>query len=659
MSGSGPEIRVLDPDVAARIAAGEVVDRPAAALKELLENALDAGARRVEVRFAEGGIASLAVTDDGGGIPASSLHLALTRHATSKIRRAEDLYALRSYGFRGEALAAIAAAAGRLEVASRPGNDADGCRIVVADGAIGEPEPCAMAPGTRVVVEDLFGRLPARRAFLRSARGETAAIHDMVLRMALAAPDVAFRLAGERGDVFVSYGTGKVDDVLAQAYGEGLRSGLLPVTYETGSVRIDGYLADPAFARPTRGGGTLAVQGRVVESRSLAHAVESAYQGRLPRGRFPVYALSIRLDPAQVDVNVHPQKREVRFSDERRVYGALHHASSLAFAGRKVGFARPEGLGTSPGLDGEADGLAAGPDTPRQEAEERVGRSNWPFGEGLAVEGRSGPGTAGEAEEDVSEDDPGAWLPGRTHRTREVRISSGTDRLWSLSSTERIGPDRPESSLPPADPLQSTLLDPTGPGATVPFGAPRSKRLAALRQVRLLYIVAESDDGLRLVDQHAASERIRYEDLLAALKTGHAQVRQRLITPLVLSVQSGLEEICEAHEEDLLRWGFEARPFGTGAVRVWAVPPGLSLAGRALEALLQTFATGADGHHERAALVACHTAVRAGDPLSLTEMQRLLDDLSLCEAPATCPHGRPTVRGWTWPEIDRLFARRA
>ncbi len=666
---SASDIQILDPDVAARIAAGEVVDRPASALKELLENALDAGAHRVEVRFEEGGAALLSVTDDGEGMPSEALGLSVARHATSKIRRVEDLEGLTTYGFRGEALAAVAAAARRLEIASRLGTGADGYRIRVEDGVLTGPEPIALKPGTRVVVEDLFGRLPARKAFLKSVRGETAALHDIAVRVALAAPELALGLTGERGEIFRAYGSGDRADVMTVAYGEPIRRALLPVAYGTTGIEIEGYLADPSFTRPTRSGGTLAVQGRVVESRSLAYAIESAYQGRLMRGRFPVYVLAVRVDPSRVDVNVHPQKHEVRFSDERAVYAAVHRACLTALEGRTVGFpvssprvtggtaspSDPAGVGEA-GLAWPSQGTGTGTATDTSpEGGEGESRGENPPG---APRVRTEPST-----DSGSWHDPpvGDWLSGRLTPHQDARQSRRLPVGGPVPSDPQLeeGPVRTaEEEGPMASPRSALPLSPS-PGVAPAYALPTTEsRLLALRQVRLLYIVAESDQGLRIVDQHAASERVRYEELLEALRAGRAQVRQRLIAPLVLNVDPGLEDLCEKHQADLLDWGFEARPFGTGVIRVWAVPPGLKLATKALQELLHTFAAERDGQHERAALVACHTAARRGDPLSLADMQRLLDDLVRCEAPATCPHGRPTVRGWTWEEVARLFARR-
>lgn len=672
---STSDIAILPADVASRIAAGEVVDRPASALKELLENALDAGAHRIDVRFSEGGIRLLSVSDDGDGMTEAALRLAVERYATSKIRRAEDLQALVTYGFRGEALAAMAAAATRLTLASRPGPDAEGACLEVTDGSIGAPWPVAMAPGTRITIEDLFGRLPARKAFLKSARGEAAALHETVLKMALAAPRIALRLTGDHGEIFASYGTGDRADVMVQAYGDSLRNRLLPVSHEQHGVRVEGYLSDPSLARPTRGGSTITVQGRVVESRSLAHAVESAYQGRLPRGRFPVYALAIQLDPADVDVNVHPQKREVRFSDEGRVYSSVHRACLLAFEGHSVGFVVP-GPGAEP----------ARPGTSPEQVRTSTQPDAWPFGpsetEGtsdapIAPVAPGGPLDNGPTPVDPwpppEDTGPGHWLTGRLARPVERPLrQQGLGELENAASAGERAAERGQNpqgeAVPEAVPEAEAKeeLAPTlargisGPDRSFATAfAAAGRRLTALRQVRLLYIVAENPDGLELVDQHAASERIRYEALREAQRAGRAQVRQRLLTPLVLTVDPGLEEVCETHHRELLDWGFEADPFGPGTVRVHSVPPGLIGAGKALQELLQTFASGEDGRHDRAALVACHTAVRAGDPLSLADMQRILDDLALCEAPATCPHGRPTVRGWSWAEVARLFARRA
>jgi len=602
MSGA---IRVLSEEAVAKIAAGEVVERPAAALKELLENSVDAGARRIEAAIEGGGVTRIEVADDGGGIAPDELLLALTRHATSKIARAEDLGTVVTYGFRGEALPAIAAAAARLTVRSRAAT-ADGAEVVVEAGVIGPVVPAAQAPGTRVEVLDLFGRLPARRAFLRAAQTEAAACHDVVLRCALAAPQVAVRLRTERGEAFASAGTGDRADVLARAYGPAIRADLVAVDYATPTVRVTGYVATPERARATRVGQTLLVRGRPVTSRAIAYAAESAYAGRLPRGRFPVFVLAVDVDPAAVDVNVHPQKREVRFADERLVAGSVHNAVVRAL---EAGL-RPPGPPPAP---------------------------------------------------------TGEWVPARL--APALPSARQTVVPWPEPSRPAAVPAAPVAVPAPvparaggvspgfADPVTTASPGGAGDAPDALLGG-----LVALRQVRLTYILAEGPDGLYVVDQHAAHERVRYEEIGRADATGRAPARQRLLPPLVLDLPPALVEVAAARGADLTAAGFDADPFGPASVRVREVPAGMRLPGQVLRDLLEALGDPTDNApaaHRRRALLACRTAVRAGDALGLAEMGAILATLAVCQAPATCPHGRPTVRRLAWDEVGGWFRRRA
>lgn len=618
---SDGEIRLLPEDAIARIAAGEVVERPAAALKELIENALDAGARRVGIAIAGGGIDLLEVTDDGAGMAPESLGLALTRHATSKIAQADDLEHLVTYGFRGEALPAIAAAAGRLVLRSARAGEA-GAEVVVADGVAGPVLPAAQAPGTTVRVEALFARLPARRAFLHASAAEASACHDVALRAALAMPQVAIRLRSERGEVFASTGSGDRADVLARAQGGAVRAALLPVAHREDGVRVEGYVAEPGFARSTRAGQTFLVRARPVTGRSLVYAAESAYAGRLPRGRFPVFVLAIDLEPEAVDVNVHPQKREVRFRDERRVMGVVHVAVRRALEGM-----RPPVLAAL-----SAVGPAAG-----AEARPSVGDVGaHPAAGGEWVTGRLGsPPLAAEARPSWPAPGPATAAP------------SPPPRVTAL----------PAPALPPAPSGRAEPASDRGDRADVlPVG------LTPIRQLRLVFIVAEGADGLYLIDQHAAHERVRYEAIEAAERAGRGPARQRLLPPLVLPLPAALVEVLAERENDVREAGFVATPFGPDAARVTEAPAGVDLPGQLLRDLLGSLGDPTDSapaEHRRRALLACRSAVRAGDALAPAEMARILADLAACRAPWTCPHGRPTVHRLTWDEMAGFFRRRA
>jgi DNA mismatch repair protein MutL len=587
----------LDPETVGRIAAGEVVERPAAALKELVENALDAGARRVDVRLGEGGLGLIEVVDDGSGMSPEELPLALERHATSKIRSADDLERLVTYGFRGEALPAIAAVS-RLTLASRPAACEAGAQVVAEGGAVGPVVSVGMAPGTRVVVERLFANVPARRRFLKGERAEAAACHDALRRIALAAPAVAFRLHGA-GSAPVWQTTGSADPARAwrEVYGETAAEApwpLGPAVARLGdgsAVSVAGLVSAPSASRASRLAQTFVVNGRVVTSAALRYALESAYQGHLARGRYPAALVEVRVAPQAVDVNVHPQKREVKFADERGVAALVHRAVLRAIeAGRGA-----TAIGTAP------DARAA-----------------------IALPGR-----------------PAATL----------------DRLAFPPLPGRFGPPVPHA--PPQ--RVSEPAPPYAPPGAADGDEPSSlwSEAVVLRQIRRLYLLAEDAAALYLIDQHAAAERVLYERLMAP---GAGPPRQVLLAPIV--VETGPVAAAQAadHAAALLALGLRVEPFGDRAVLVREAPAGAADPARLVTDLLDTFATGrqadAEARHRRLALVACHSAVRAGDPLSQAEMEALLRDLGRCANPFTCPHGRPAVRRLPFGEVAAWFKRR-
>ncbi|MGE3961494.1 MAG: DNA mismatch repair endonuclease MutL [Dehalococcoidia bacterium] len=613
-----PRIQLLPPEVAARIAAGEVIERPASVVKELIENALDAGAGRIEVEVDAGGIDRIRVRDDGCGIPPDQVVDAFERHATSKLRSEHDLYAVRTLGFRGEALAAIAAAAD-VDLTTRPAADDAASAVRVRDGRVQHHGAAGSAAGTSIEARDLFAALPARRRFLRAPRAEARAVAQVVTDYALAYPEVAFRLTSDGRTALQSPGSGDPRDAVAAVHGAevagALRPGHADRAEEDGvAAEVSVLAGPPSMHRANRGYLHLVANGRAIQSRALAHAVEQAYAGLMPAGRHPVALVRITVPPDQVDVNVHPTKAEVRFRHERLVYAVVHAAVRDAIgAAPAAGYRLPDATG-------------AGVDAPPGEE----ARGALPF----------------------------AWDPTADIAARLDAPVPPTGREV-VAGAQAHGFVRP----PGAGAGESAASTDAAPGSP---GTSMRERLPALRpmgQVDLTYIVAEGVDGMYLVDQHAAHERVLYEQTLARRRSGEA-ASQPLLEAVVASLTPAQAALAAAERGGLEAIGWVLDETDGAALIVRAVPAGLRGPDRAdparglreyldrLEA--EERLTGPD---RVAATLACRAAVMAGDRLDAEQQRALLLALEGCETPQSCPHGRPTMLHLSRAALDRSFGR--
>lgn len=595
-------IRLLPPEVAGKIAAGEVVERPASVVKELVENSLDAGAKEIRVEIRQGGRRLIRVADDGRGIPGDEVHLAFARHATSKLTDVADLDRITSLGFRGEALASIAAVS-QLTILTRPHEQTMGTFLRLDGGQITHEEGRGCPAGTIATVEHLFRNVPARLKFLRQPQTEAGHIHTVITHYALAYPDIRFGLAVDDRPTFQSAGSGKPLDVLIAVYGLEVAEQMLEVEepdvaeasdLDRQALRITGFVGSPTFHRATRRYISLFANRRWIQDRSLAHAVAQAYHTLLPVGRHPVAVLLLDLDPAEIDVNVHPTKQEVRFRDGRRVFSAVQRAVRRTLVER-------------------------------------------------------------------------APVPSMTH----------TPRTWASPEWERrehlLAPDR--AAVVPGQlgmELYRTAVDPVEPGMDpLRVGPVRLPLLRVVGQVGQTYIVAEGPQGMYLVDQHAAHERILYEQLMS--QQGTRQVAsQTLLEPLTLDLDPLLAGILTENLTALNQVGFEVKPFGGTSYLMRAVPSILAVPDvrAALVDILdllrsgsQQTASGDDPLASRAeelliAAVCKRAAIKAGQTLSQEEMLQLVRQLEQCEAPRTCPHGRPTVLHFSVEQLEKEFGRR-
>ncbi len=602
-------IRVLAPDVAAKIAAGEVVERPASVVKELVENAIDAGAKTIRVEIQSGGKRFIQVMDDGCGIPEDEVPLAFARHATSKLASVEDLNRVTTLGFRGEALASIGAVS-QLTFSTRPLEQAAAIRIRIEGAKQVSSGPAGSPAGTIITIENLFYNVPARLKFLKANATEAGHIHRIVSHYALAYPQIRFSLKNENRTTFQTNGNGQLFDALAAVFSLQTARQMIEVEGEetrdssTPAITVYGYTGSPSLHRGTRDQIIFFVNKRWIQDRALNQAVVQAYHTFLPVGRFPVAVLNINLNPADVDVNVHPTKAEVKFQDARLVFKAVQRTVREAV-------------------------VAASP-VPA-------------YGTHVRPSSDFGAGTGGHAGEMRS------WQPtlGGQSRTDFNHFGFETQRTLDGASSEAEGGNNFDDWLA-SDSPESTKMPP----------------MRVVGQIQQMYIITEGPDGLYLIDQHAAHERILYEKL-ATQKAQSAVPRQQLLEPTVLELSPGQAAIVEAELEMLTKVGFEIEPFGGTTYRIRAVPEMLGQTTDPGQAFVDILAEMADGAiplaketHEKIAITVCKRAsIKGGQILSYEEMRELVRQLENTTAPRTCPHGRPTMIHLSAAQLAREFGR--
>jgi len=605
MTGSGPGlIRRLDPEVVGRIAAGEMIARPAAALKELVENSLDAGARRIQIDVVEALDRRLEIADDGCGIRREELALALERYTTSKIRREEDLLAIETLGFRGEALAAIMEIA-RVTLLSRVADAEHAWRVRAEAGVIGELEAAARAPGTTVTVEDLFFNTPVRKRFLKSGPGELRLAREVIVSYALAYPGTAWRVTQDGRSVLELAPAPDLRTRLIQVHGARIDEGILAVdAREENGLGLHGFVGVPELARAGSRHQALFVNGRWIASPWLAQAVRQAYGDVIPGHQAPWAVLFLTVPPDRVDVNLHPTKREVRFLDEGSIFGFVQGAVRPALAKLLPRFFQ--------GLD-DAGGRAA----------------------------HGAPGAGAD------------------------RAPAAQVRFDGLEQARRIyGPGGARESTGAGEGEWGAGLvgEDTGAPAGAPLEDARAAGLVSLWQLHNRYVLAQTRKGLLIIDQHAAHERILYEQIRERLNRDSTGAQQ-LLFPVVLELTDEEAELYRQLEAGLTRLGFDAEVIAERGLLVRGVPPLWKIRGEA--SLLRDLLDEAAGLNLRpgetaeglARAFACRAAIRAGEPLSVEEMNQLVDQLFATETPHGDPHGRPTFAFISLADLDRRFGR--
>jgi DNA mismatch repair protein MutL len=630
------KIHILDEHIANQIAAGEVVERPSSVVKELVENAIDAGSTTVDVVVEEGGLSLIRVTDNGSGMEAADCETAFQRHATSKIATGKDLFQIRTLGFRGEALPSIAAVA-KVECTTSAEETGLGRRIHIEGGAIKAFEETAASRGTDFVVRELFFNTPARLKYMKTIQTELGHISDYMYRLAIAKPDIAFTLKHNGNMLLQSLGNGDLLQVLASVYGTATAKAMVPVLVEHSDYRIDGYVSKPELTRANKAGITMIVNGRYIRNYSLSNALISAYHTLLPIHRFPIGALHIRMDPSLIDVNVHPAKLEARFSMEQELT-QLIEKTVRSVIGRQVLI--PE---------------AAKPALKKELILEQV---SFYGNESARTAPIPLPNGAGETKAAAFPDRPVSPSPVKEYRNdgQRAHAPAAPSVPAGQRSSERKNNDMESWTQlysPPATSSGSVRKD----AAVFP-------KLYPIGQMGGTYIVAQNEEGLYLIDQHAAHERINYEYYYR--KFGQpAEASQELLVPITLEFTSAEASVLTKQLPMFEQAGVYLEPFGGASFIVRAYPHWFPSGEE--KAIIEEMAEWVLAERQAidlvkmreksAILCSCKASVKANQRLSTMEMEVLLERLAQCDIPYTCPHGRPIVVSFSLYELEKMFKR--
>lgn len=618
-------IHVLEKEVADKIAAGEVIERPLSIVKELVENSIDAGARSITVEIKKGGKNYIRVTDDGCGIKSDEVEIAFLRHATSKISRAKDLESIETLGFRGEALASIAAVS-RTEIITKTAEEKAGTRLVIEGSSIAEREATGCPGGTTIVVRDLFYNTPARRKFMKSDAGESSAVIEFVSRISLAYPHLRIRMISNGNMLFSTPGKGDRYKNILTVFSRELGDGLIPVQAEEGNLRLEGYISNPGESRATRKQQIFFVNGRVVDSKVIQKGISQAYADKLFEGRFPIAFLFLAIRPDSLDVNIHPNKREIRFNDEdfvtefirKSLREALLSKESIPEVKEKMLFRRPFPEPTAAKRESAAPEPVAAADKIEAEVppeEEQVNIKK------LLSNIRN--------EEDRRE-------PELREAVAEYQVKPSPEADIFVESSETILPKTPA-------PFDFDELTITGSI----FGT---------------YITAVDESCFYLIDQHAAHERIFFEKLMKQYRQSETYC-QPVMLPITLNVSYDVAESQDDWVPHLNRMGFQAEVFGPRTYRIKGIPAFMELeeAERFLKDFTEQAAAGIKIDNlpaiEKIIMRSCKSAVKAHDYLKDEEIRSLFEELKQCENPFSCPHGRPTFIKMTQYEIEKMFKR--
>ena len=670
-----PTIHVLDETTINQIAAGEVVERPASVIKELVENAIDAGATSIEVEIAEGGIEYMRITDNGCGMSEVDARLAVLRHATSKIRSADDLYDIASLGFRGEAIASIASVS-KFTLRTRQETDTMGTRIYIEGGHMVDCDPCGTSVGTSIEVKDLFYNTPARRKFLKSTRTEANKIQDMIGKLALSHTHIAFKCIVDTRVTIMTPGNHKMVDTIAALYGFKVSEDVFPIAYETEGIYVEGVVSKPTVLKSSRQWQTTIVNQRVISDKAIYKAIDTAYHALLPKGGYPLVVLQIVVPPGTVDINVHPRKSEVKFSDDKPVFKAVYNSilQALEHPTHHRTSQQEETIATAIDYDKVFTGRSQGftvmrektealVDTIRQKgytAPQRTVYEQGNFNKTLDVNENFVPKSYTQEDKDrfraIRESRPNlvpsSVEPYINHAGNES-VSIYLSTVQGLAGDSRTG-----------DALGIDSSYDTDHGNSYNTNASKTVAnhgLLPMGQVASCYILAKKGDDLYIIDQHAAHERVRYDKLC---KSSESIPMQELLMPMYMDVSEEELTLAEEQRDALLDLGFQVDQGGPTSLRIDGHPVDI-IESKVPEILQYVFSymhdhqspSAAQLRHEMLAYASCRGAIKAGHNLNLVQIDALLQDLFSTEKPYVCPHGRPTIIKFTPDELGKLFLR--
>lgn len=658
------KVQLLDQNTSNQIAAGEVVEKPASVVKELVENSLDAGADTIEVSIFAGGTEFIRVRDNGSGMDEANARMAILRHATSKIVKADDLLTLHTLGFRGEALPSIASVS-HFTLLTRETGAEFATRITLDGGENLDVETMGGDVGTTITVKDLFYNVPARRKFLRTVNTEGRYISDILSKIALSRPDVHLVLTRDDKEVINTPGSGDLVDTIESLYGKEVTKELLTVDYAQDGITLKGFISRPTLLKGTRQWQTLFVNGRCINNRMVSKAIDHAYQSQIPKAGFPFAVLNIGIDTHLIDINVHPQKSEIKFGDESAVYRAVYHglcqALTQPMAGKREGdgsvaLAQPGFRKMELPLAGVPAGRAPEPEQKPlfQGGDKGYQPRTSAFGRSYAS---SPSGSYGQpvwkVPDAISED-----------TTAKFFAAQRRDDLGASGDTAGAGNPAPEGrTLPASRPGEEASLSDETLTEEARDGALASgvDLIWPLGQVDRVFIIAQSETALYLIDQHAAHERIMYDKFI---RQQQEIPSQQLLLPLFLNVTRPDVDLIEEYRDEFLKLGVDVEPAGETSLRVSALPADVesSQAEGFIEDILKLLSENkkikaSDLRESVLHYAACHSAIRAGEVLNIRQMRQLILELLNTEHPFTCPHGRPCMIQLTSDELYHMFKR--
>ena len=677
-------IHVLDETTINKIAAGEVVERPASVIKELIENSIDASATNIEIEIGDGGVAYMRITDNGIGMTEEDARLAILRHATSKIQQVEDLFDIASLGFRGEALASIASVS-HFSLITRKADSELGTRITVDGGTFTDCIPYGAAPGTTIEIRDLFYNTPARRKFLKTERTEASKIQDIVGKLALSNPHISFKLIVDDRVSIITPGNGNISDTVAALYGYKTKDDIFTVAYESDSIYIDGVVSKPTLLKSTRIWQTIIVNNRVISDKTIMKAIDNAYHALLPKNGHPLVILNITVPAGMVDINVHPRKSEVKFSDDKIIFKAVYHGILNALNNPlHERYERESSSYMTGTVANISDNNGNTTDSSNSSINNSFSSDRTSLHGNSTYDSYSAPSAVHDemqsAEHIATAIDYDKVFGGRRTKGYEV-LRDETSQFVENLKTKGYTPPAPKTTYEQSSFVEDSFTAvPTAYTSYTIEDVERFKSLShdireqdieertiqnsgflPMGQVASCYILAKKGDDLYIIDQHAAHERVRYDKLC---KSSESIPMQSILVPQYNEATDDEMNLVEEERETLLDLGFDVELGGPTKIKLVGAPVDL-VESKAFEILQYVFSylhdhqqpTKAQLRHEMLAYASCRGAIKAGHNLNMYQMTTLIEDLFSTEKPYVCPHGRPTIIKFTPDELGKLFLR--